>query len=81
MISHKITTVQKLLEVLADPSTVSPPPLALIRLAAKQLKDCAANVRDMEEQVIPRRQRLTDEHLASGKIRVLGIIPRNEAFL
>ena len=81
MISQKITNVQKLLELLADPATVSQPSRELIAHSARLLKDCADNVREMEEQVVPRRQRLNDEHLRSGKIRILGVIPRNEAFL
>ena len=81
MISQKITNVQKLLELLVDPQTITPPSRELIAHSARLLKDCAANVRDMETQVVPRRQRLNEEHLRSGKIRMLGIIPRDEAHL
>ena len=81
MISEKIASVSKLLTVLADPATLGVAPRQVLEMAARQLRDCAANVKQLEENVVPRRQRLGEEHLKSGKVVLLGIIPRNEALL
>lgn len=79
MLSHKLQRLKTFLDLAAHGQVT--PNRGALEAAYRMAVDCTEQARQMEERVIPRRQRLTDEHLASGKVRVLGIIPRNEAFL
>lgn len=77
MLSLKLMRLEKFL-ALAAAAQVSPP-LAAVRAALRIATDCRHQAEHLEGQVIPRRQRLDDEHLRSGKVTLFPVIPRDGA--
>lgn len=77
MLSLKLMQLEKLL-ALASSNAVMPP-AAAFKAALRVAIDCRRQAEHLEAQVIPRRQRLDDEHLMSGKVTLFPVIPRDGA--
>jgi hypothetical protein len=76
MISQKMKQLTVLLEFAAT-GAISPSQ-ATFRVAHRVALDLQKQILALEQAQIPRRQRLHDDHLASGKVVMLGIVPRIE---
>lgn len=77
MLSHKMNSLVNLLSLAAHGQVM--PERAVLKVAHRVASDLQKQVAALEAAQVPRRQRLHDDHLASGKVVMLGIVPRNEA--
>jgi hypothetical protein len=77
MLSDKLKSLATLLDLAAH-GTVQPD-RAVMHVAHRVARDLVVQVAALEAAQIPRRQRLHDDHLASGKVVMLPIIARSEA--
>jgi hypothetical protein len=79
MLSNKLRSIMMSLELAADAKAT--PTRPFLQALYRQQKDALEEALRMEQQVIPRRQKLTAEDMKSGKVVCLPIYPRDEAVL
>jgi hypothetical protein len=77
MLSQKMKSLVTLLDLAAHGQIL--PDSAVFKVAHKVASDLQQQIVALEAAQIPRRQRLHDDHLASGKVVMLGVVARNEA--
>lgn len=79
MLSHKLQSLEKLLELAATAQVM--PTQTVMRIALRNVRDCKLQALDLESRIIPRRQRLEEHHLADGKVAMFPIGAAPEAQL
>jgi hypothetical protein len=77
MLSEKVRRLHTFLDLAANGKVM--PNRTAFQVAARMAGDLSEQVKALEQAQIPRRQRLHDDHLASGKVVMMPIIPKNEA--
>ena len=77
MVSNKIARVNHMIDMMLQEGVNATP--SLLRSMRVILEGAQASARELEGCVVPRRQRLTAENLADGKVAMFPVIARPSA--